>query len=273
MRHRFYVIILSIFMCLCLANCAGSQDELEYVEKPAEQLYNEGKENLDHQKYKKAMQLFDEVDRQHPYSSWATKAQLMAAYAAYEDLDYDMAIIKLERFIDLHPGNDEIAYAYYLRALCYYEQISDVRRDQKMTEFALVNLDEVIRRFPNTEYARDAKLKRDLAVDHLAGKDMSVGRYYQNQGYINAAIQRYTHVLQHYQTTAQTPEALYRMVESYMTLGLDDEAQKYAAVLGYNYPDSSWYKRSYALVEDTSYGDEEKELIIKKWWRAFISSE
>jgi len=265
--------MIFILTCLILTRCASNSDELEYVEKSAEQLYSEAKQNLDNRKYKKAGQLFDEVERQHPYSKWATKAQLMSAYSAYEALDYDMAIIKLDRFIDLHPGNDEIAYAYYLRALCYYEQISDVRRDQKITALALLNLDEVIRRFPNTEYARDATLKRNLAVDHLAGKDMSVGRYYQNQGYINAAIQRYTHVLKHYQTTAQAPEALHRLVESYMTLGLDEEANKYAAVLGYNYPNSSWYKKSYVLVKDGGYTDDEKEFIAKKWWRAFISSE
>lgn len=271
MLHRLCYILSFVLLIFFLTNCS-SKEELEYIEKSAEQLYSEAKENLDHGKYNKAVQLFDEVERQHPYSKWATKAQLMAAYSAYEELDYDMAIIKLDHFIELHPGNDEIAYAYYLRALCYYEQISDVRRDQKMTSLSLKYLDEIIRRFPDTEYARDAKLKKDLAIDHLAGQDMTVGRYYQNQGYINAAIQRYTHVLQNYQTTAQTPEALHRMVECYTALGLDHEAQKYAAVLGYNYPDSRWYKNSYNLVEKGEY-NEEKEATIKQWWRSFISTE
>ncbi len=272
MLHSARFIVMTLLFSFVLTNCSSNHDEIEYEEKPAEQLYTEAKQNLDNAKYKKAIQLFDEVERQHPYSKWATKAQLMAAYSAYQGLDYDVATVKLDRFIELHPGNDEIAYAYYLRALCYYEQISDVRRDQKMTEQALKYLNDVIKRFPDTEYARDAKLKLDLAYDHLAGKDMAVGRYYQNQGYINAAIQRYNHVLQYYQTTAQTPEALHRLVECYVTLGLNHEAQKYAAVLGYNYPNSKWYKNSYNLVEKGEY-DEEKELRVKKWWRSFISSE
>ncbi|MCH7932009.1 MAG: outer membrane protein assembly factor BamD, partial [Proteobacteria bacterium] len=191
---------------------------------------------------------FDEVERQHPYSVWATKAQIMAAYAHYQANAYDDAVLAAKRFIDLHPGHRDVAYAYYLIAISYYEQISDVGRDQKMTELAFERLDEVIRRFPDTAYARDAKLKLDLARDHLAGKEMEVGRFYLRRGEYIAAINRFQIVVEKYQTTTHVPEALHRLTEAYLALGVTDEAQATAAVLGYNYPGNEWYQDSYVLL-------------------------
>jgi len=213
-----------------------------------EELYNQGANLLESGSYLQAAAIFDEVERRYPYSVWSQRAQLMAAYAYYLSNQYDDALTTLDRFIQLHPGNDNIAYAYYLRALSYYEQISDVRRDQRMTRQALESLDDVIRRFPETSYARDAKLKRDLAVDHLAGKEMEIGRYYLGQGNHLAAINRFRTVITNYQTTTHVPEALHRLVEAYVELGVYPEAQATAAVLGHNYPGSEWYADSYYLL-------------------------
>jgi outer membrane protein assembly factor BamD len=235
---------------LALAACAGDDDTIEYVERPAETIYTEAADALDGEDYEEAAQLFDEVERQHPYSRWATRAQLMSAYAYYQDLEYDEAIIALDRFIRLHPGSDDIAYAYYLRALCYYERISDVERDQEMTELAMGALSEVVRRFPDTAYARDARLKFDLTQDQLAGREMTIGRYYLRREHYQAAINRFRTVVDQYQTTTHVPEALHRLAEAYMALGLMEEAQAAAAVLGHNYPGSEWYVDSYALLVD-----------------------
>jgi len=213
-----------------------------------DKVYNKAAQALDTKNYAKAAQLFDEVEREYPYSQWATRAQLMAGYSHYRDLAYDDAILALDRFIQLHPGDDNIAYAFYLRALCYYEQISDVRRDQKMTEFALDNLSQITQRFPDSKYARDAALKIDLTLDHLAGKEMEIGRYYLIRGHYHAAINRFSTVLNEYQTTTHVPEALHRLTEAYLAIGIRPEAEKTASILGYNYPASQWYKDSYALL-------------------------
>ena len=239
-------------MALGLSACSSSssKDDVPYVERPVEQIYEEAKQAMDDKEYKKAAKLFDEVERQHPYSQWATKAQVMAAFAHYEDLKFDDAILALDRYIQLHPGGDQIAYAYYLKGLCYYEQIADVGRDQKITNQALDILREVVRRFPDSEYARDAKLKIDLTVDHLAGKEMEVGRFYLKQQNFMAAINRFKKVIDDYQTTSHVPEALHRLVEAYLSMGLTMEARQTAAVLGHNFPGSSWYEDSYALLVD-----------------------
>lgn len=231
-----------------LAACSSSDELPAYVEKPAETLYAEAGKLIDEGDYKKAAQTFDEVERQHPYSVWATRAQLMAAYAYYQANEYEDAIAAARRYIQLHPGADDVDYAYYLVGLCYYERISDVGRDQSMTREALAAFEEVVRRFPDTEYARDAKLKIDLTRDHLAGKEMSVGRYYLKRGEWIAAINRFRTVIEQYQTTTHTPEALHRLTEAYLALGLESEARAAAAVLGYNYPGSEWYAESYALL-------------------------
>jgi outer membrane protein assembly factor BamD len=233
---------------LLLAIAACSSSEQPYVEKPVEELYNTAMDALAAGNYKSAAKGFDEVERQHPYSVWATKAQLMAAYANYQINQYDEAILAAERFIQLHAGNKDAPYAYYLVALSYYEQIADVGRDQKITQRALSSLQEVIKRYPDSEYARDARLKIDLTSDHLAGKEMEIGRYYQGRKQHLAAINRFRQVVEKYQTTTHVAEALHRLSECYLALGVTDEAQTAAAVLGHNYPGSNWYRDSYALL-------------------------
>jgi outer membrane protein assembly factor BamD len=252
-------LLPALLLTAALAACS-SDDKLAQVEKPVGQLYNEAFGEMHDENYRRAAALFDEVERQHPYSQWATRAQLMAAFAHYENLKYDDAIVALDRFIQLHPGYENVDYAYYLKAICYYEQITDIRRDQKMTELALDSLNEVVRRFPGTPYALDAERKLQLARDHLAAKSMEIGRYYQSKGLWNAAINRFRDVIDRYQTTSHVPEALERLVECYLSLGLREEAIKAAAVLGHNYPNSDWYRDAYSLVNsgrtapDTSSG-------------------
>ena len=250
-KRCFRPVLLGALV-LAAAGCS-SDNETPYVERPPDQIYSQGMTELRAGNYASAAEQFNEVERQHPYSQTATQSQIMAAYAQYQAMKYDEAIVSLDRFIQLHPGHPRIDYAYYLKALCYYEQISDVRRDQKMTQLALDSLNEVVRRFPDTAYARDARLKLDLAYDHLAGKEMEVGRYYLKRGNYNAAINRFRNVVERYQTTSHVPEALHRLTESYAALGLTEEARKTAAVLGHNYPGSDWYEDSYALVGDDNY--------------------
>lgn len=236
-----------LLLLLALSGCA-SEKKNTYVERPVDQLYNSAMDMMADKDYSKAANAFDEVEQQHPYSAWATRAQLMSAYALYQANKYDESIVAADRYIQLHPGNRDVAYAYYLKALDYYIQIEDVGRDQKTTQQALQALQEVVRRFPNTPYARDAHLKIDLARDHLAGKEMAVGRWYEKQGYYLAALNRFKTVVNKYQTTSHVPEALERLTECYLALGLKGEAQRTAAVLGYNYPGSSWYAAAYSLV-------------------------
>lgn len=230
-----------------LGGCASSKEK-SVEDKPVEVLYNDARAAFGREEYKTAAKLFDEVERQHPYSSLAIQSNIMSAYSSYQAEDYAMAVATLDRFIEMHPGNKNISYAYYLRAICFYEQIVDVGRDQEMTSKATSALEEVMRRFPGTAYARDAKFKRDLTWDHLAGKEMEIGRFYLKRKFYQAAINRFKTVVETYQTTTHVPEALHRMVEAYVALGLPDEAQKIAAVLGYNYPGSEWYESSYALL-------------------------
>lgn len=230
-----------------VAGCAKKNKD-SYFARDVEVLYNLGADRLERKQFKLAAALFDEVERQHPYSSWARRSQLMSAYSYYEANDYDESILAAERFLALHPGNSAAGYAYYLIANCYYEQISDVGRDQKVTEQALRALFEVIQRFPASEYARDAQLKMDLTSDHLAGKELEVGRFYLGKRQYLAGIGRFRTVIERFQTTSHAPEAMHRLVESYLALGIVEEAQSVAAVLGYNYPNSKWYRYSYALL-------------------------
>jgi len=231
-----------------LAACSTDDDE-NFVERPVDQLYNEAQDALEQEEYAEAAKLYDEVERQHPYSRWATKAQVMAAYAYYQNNKHDEAIVALDRFIQLHPSNEQTPYAYYLKALSYYEQISDVERDQSMTQQARDTLQELIVRFPTSKYARDAKVKLDLTHDHLAGKEMDVGRKYQRKGHYLAAINRFKVVIDQFQTTTHVPEALHRLAECYLALGVPEEARKVAAVLGHNFPGSEWYIDSFELIE------------------------
>jgi len=246
---RFRWLGVAALMCV-IAACGGGKKDV-YIEKPVDDLYNKAMDEMVEERYGTAAKTFDEVESQHPYSIWATKSQIMAAYAQYENGDYGEAIIAADRFIQLHPGHRDIAYAYYLKAISYYVQITDVGRDQKITEQALKSLDDVVRRFPDSKYARDAKLKLDFTRDHLAGKEMEIGRYYLNRGQYLAAMNRFKRVVDNYQTTTHVPEALERLVECDLALGLGEEAKTNAAVLGYNYPGSQWYQDSYALVTGT----------------------
>ena len=223
--------------------------ETGYIARDAESLYTAAKERLDRGDTRTAAGLFDEVERQHPYSPWARRAQLMGAFTYYLRKDYTKAIESAQRFLSIHPGNKDAPYAYYLVALSYYEQVSDVDRDQKITDQALTALTEVQRRYPNTEYAADARLKVDLVQDHLAGKEMEIGRFYQRTGQWLASQIRFQNVVEKYQTTSHTPEALYRLTESSLALGVQPEALKYSAVLGANYPGSVWYQRAFQLMQ------------------------
>ncbi|MEY2883470.1 MAG: hypothetical protein RL490_1194 [Pseudomonadota bacterium] len=250
MTRVFRPALLIVAAGLALAGCAtnkGKKDQ-SYIARDVETLYLVAKDNLDRHQYKTAAAMFDEVERQHPYSIWARRAQLMSAFSYFVAQDYAEAIGAAQRFLSLHPGSREAPYAYYMIAVSYYEQISGVQRDQKITQQALDAFGELIRRYPNTDYAADARLKIDLARDHLAGKEMEVGRFYQNQGLYLAAISRFRTVIDQYDTTSHTPEALHRLVEAYLALGVPEEAKKAAAVLGNNYPGSKWYERSYALI-------------------------
>jgi outer membrane protein assembly factor BamD len=234
-----------------LAGCAtGNKKKADtrYIARDVDTLYNLARDRLDRKQYKVAAQLFDEVERQHPYSVWARRAELMSAYSYYLARDYNASIASAQRFLSIHPGNRDAPYAYYLIAVDYYEQINDVTRDQKITQQALDALGELVRRYPDSKYAADARLKIDLVNDHLAGKEMEIGRFYERRGQWLAAVIRFRIVIDKYQTTTHVPEALERLVESYLALGTPAEAQKTAAVLGANYPGSKWYGRAFNLI-------------------------
>ncbi len=244
-------LILISAATLMVAGCAKKDTpHLAYEERPVELLYNAGAQRLDRRQWNQAVEYFREVERQHPYSEWSRRAILMTAYAHYMSNRYTDAIADADRFIALYPGNPSTPYAYYLKATCYFEQIVDVNRDQAATESAALALREVVRRFPNSEYAADARLKIDMVNDQLAGKEMTIGRYYLRNSDPIAAIGRFRTVVDKYQTTSHTPEALYRLVEAYLIVGLVDEAKKNAAVLGFNYPGDVWYSDAYRLMTE-----------------------
>lgn len=261
-----------IVLCLSLLGpLAACKDDEIYIEKPVDQIYSQAKAAMDADNYIEAAKIFEEVERHHPYSSWATKARLMAAYCYYEALKYDDAIVSLDSFIQMHPGHQDIAYAYYLKGLSYYEQIADVRRDQSLTERAHEAFSELVEKFPESPYAKDASLKLALLDDHLAGKEMAIGRFYLSKGYYQSAITRFQQVIVKYQTTSHTPEALHRLVEAYVSVGLFDEAESVAAVLGYNFPGSEWYEDSYALLRETDHVPRESDRSwISKAWKSLV---
>jgi len=243
--------MVAVMCALALAACSGNKKNrprLAYEERPVELLYATGANRLDRGQWNQAIDYFQEVERQHPYSEWSRRSILMQAFAHYQSNDYSEAIADADRFIALYPGNPTAAYAHYIKAICYFEQIADVNRDQGATGQALANLREIVQRYPSTEYAQDARLKIDMVNDQLAGKEMSIGRWYLRQGDTLAAIGRFKTVVERYQTTSHTPEALYRLVESYLTLGLMEEAKRNGAVLGFNYPGDRWYGDAYALL-------------------------
>lgn len=251
MMFRLRVVILTLCAAVALGACGSSSKKKEkfaYVERPVEIIYQQAARAMERKRYDDAVELFGEVERQHPYSAWARRAILMKAFAQYQQNDYEEAVTTLDQFISLHPGNKDAPYAYYLKAMCFYERIRDVGRDQDFTNNAVQALTDVVRRYPQTEYARDARLKLDLTFDHLAGKEMVIGRYYQRYGKHIAAINRFKYVIDNYQTTNHAAEALYRLTEAYLQIGVVEEARAAAAVLGANYPGSVWYEDAYGLM-------------------------
>ena len=254
---RPIALLLTAAAALPLVGCAhgkGAKDTA-YVARDVSSLYTAAKRAMDRGDYEQGAKLFDEVERQHPYSVWARRAQLMSAFNYYLARKYTEAVSSAQRFVTIHPGNAEAPYAQYLIGMSYYQQIDDVNRDQTNTQQASDAFNDLIRRYPDTRYAADARVKLDLIKDHLAGKEMEVGRFYQRSGQWLAATYRFRSVVDQYQTTSGTPEALERLVECYLALGVPQEAQKAAAVLGRNYPESYWYRQSLKLL-----GQENKQV-------------
>src|SRR3954453_12237420 len=260
--------LAAALLLVMLTGCGNSKNEV-YIEKPVDDLYNKAMDALIDERFSDAAKTFEQVESQHPYSVWATKSQLMGVYSLYEAGNYDQAVIAADRFIQLHPGHRDVGYAYYLKAICYYMQIVDVGRDQRTTELALRALADIVRRFPDSKYARDAKLKLDFTRDHLAGKEMEIGRYYLRRGEYLAGMNRFKRVIDNFQTTTHVPEALERLVECDLALGLYDEAKANAAVLGYNYPSSEWYVDAYSLATTGTPGTPAKSWFARNIGSAF----
>lgn len=251
LKFRSLVLIATgAVLILPLGACASRNKlgDTAYVARDVNTLYAAAKRTMDQGDYDRAAKLFDEVERQHPYSVWARRAQLMSAFNYYLARKYNEAIGSARRFVTIHPGNAEAPYAQYLISMSYYQQIEDVTRDQSTTDSAKSSFSELIRRYPDTRYAADARLKLDLINDHLAGKQMEVGRFYQRSGQWLASTYRFRDVVDNYQTSSHTPEALARLVESDLALGLIEEARKTAAVLGTNYADNKWYNYTLLLL-------------------------
>jgi len=244
------LVSLAVTMTACSTLGSKKNEKLAYVERPAEQIYRQGFEQMEKRDWDRAKLFFNEVERQHPFSKWARRSMLMTAYANYRGTNYEEAVGTAQRFIGLHPGSDSTPYAYYLIAMSYYDQIFDVGRDQETTVNAEAALQQVVRRYPESDYASDARLKLELTHDHLAGKEMAVGRFYLKENQQLAAIGRFNNVVRDYETTSQTEEALHRLVEAYVGLGIIGEAKKVGSVLGYNHPTSEWYADSYELLAE-----------------------
>jgi outer membrane protein assembly factor BamD len=251
-----------------LAGCADDANKIA-PDEPADKLYNEGLTLLNKKEFVDSAKKFEEVDRQHPYSDWGRKSLLMAAFAYYEGGKYDDTITAAKRYVTLHPGSADAAYAQYLMASAYFDQIPDVTRDQTRTERAMQVLAEVARKYPDTEYAESAKKKIEVARDQLAGKEMMIGRFYLEKRNFIGAINRFKAVVTQYQTTRHVEEALMRLTECYMALGIVNEAQTAAAVLGHNFPSSPWYQDAYKLVQTSgSEPRENKDSWISKAFKA-----
>ena len=252
---RIGAVALACAIVLPVAGCGGGNKNLEdgkYVARDVNTLYSDAQRRLTQRRYDQAAKLFDEVERQHPYSIWARRAQLMSSFSHYMSRNYTSAISSAQRFLTIHPGNKDAPYAHYLIAMSYYEQLEDVARDQRATQQAHDAFGELVRRYPKSRYASDAQRRMNLLSDQLAGKEMEVGRFYERSGRWLAANLRFRNVIEKYQASSHTPEALHRLVETYLALGIPAEAQKSAAVLAANYPGSEWYKRSYELIQRKS---------------------
>jgi outer membrane protein assembly factor BamD len=250
-RLRVLAGVLALtFFTAPMLGCSVFNKEEDYVpEDSADKLYNEGLYLLNNkQQYEEAARKFDQVDRQNPYSDWARKALLMSAYSYYQAQKYDDCINAAKRYVTLHPGSADAAYAQYLIGVSYFDQVLDVNHDQARADKAVSAFEEVVRKYPDTEYALNAKKKIDVARDQLAGKEMEIGRFYMKRRDFTGAINRFKVVVTQYQTTREVEEALERLTEAYISLGIMDEAQTAAAVLGHNFPDSPWYRDAYKLV-------------------------
>ncbi len=245
----FYLALASVAVVLPLSGCADHDKNAILPDEPADKLYNEGLTLLNRREYSDAAKKFEEVDRQHPYSEWARKSLLMSAFAYYQEQKHDETIAAARRYVALHPGSQDAAYAQYLMASSYFDRIPDITRDQQATERAMRSLEEVIRKYPDTEYAEGSRRKLEVARDQLAGKEMLIGRYYMDKRNFTGAINRFKSVVTQYQTTRHVEEALMRLTEAYMALGIVNEAETAAAVLGHNFPSSQWYRDAYKLVE------------------------
>lgn len=278
-RAALLLLLLPLAACETMSSLnpfAAKEPNPDEIAVPeAEVLYNRAVDALNARRYGTSATQFDQVEQNYPYSSWAVNAQLMQGYAEYLQSKYTQSISTLDRFIQLHPSHRDISYAYYLRALAFYEQIADVQRDQRATQDAMGALQEVVNRFPDSAYGRDARLKIDLARDHLAGKEMEVGRYYLNQKLYPAAINRFQRVVEEFQTTNHAAEALHRLTEIYLLLGLTDQAKRTAAVLGHNYPGSEWYRDSYdnlagagEVAADGASTPREQPGLLRRMWRS-----
>jgi outer membrane protein assembly factor BamD len=265
------VVTAPLGACDTLSNLPWFKKDEPPLDQPADRLYNEGLFLLNEKKDTKgAAKRFEEVDRQNPYSDWARKSLVMSAYAYYESRQYEESISTARRYIQLHPGSPDAAYAQYLIGLSYYDQIADISRDQDRTDKAIQALDEVVRKYPNTEYAVSAKEKIAVARDQLAGKEMMVGRYYMERRDFTGAINRFKVVVTRYQTTRHVEEALLRLTEAYLSLGIVSEAQTSAAVLGHNFPESRWYKDAYALMQQRGVSpSENKDSWISRAFKNF----
>ncbi|MFE1602725.1 outer membrane protein assembly factor BamD [Methylobacterium sp. ID0610] len=242
--------------------------------RPADKLYSEGLAKLEDHDYDEAVKRFESLDKEYAYSDWSRKAVLMTAYSNYEGQKYEDAITAAKRYLQRHPGSKDAAYAQYILAMSHYKQIPDVTRDQERSERALAALQELVQKYPTSEYAADAKAKIQITRDQLAGKEMAIGRYYLERHNFPAAINRFRDVVSKYQTTRHAEEALERLAEAYMALGIVAEAQTAAAVLGHNFPDSPWYKDAYALLQSGGVAPrEEKSSWISKAFRGIVGME
>ncbi len=270
-KFRAGLILATVAVSALTVSACGTRTErprLAYEERPVEALYNTGYQRMQRNRWADAIDYFQEVERQHPYSEWSRRAILMQIYAYYQNNNYAEAIAASDRFIQLFPGNPSAPYAFYMKALCNFEQITDVGRDQGYAQAALDGLKDVQRRYPGTSYASDAGVKIDMVNDQLAGKEMAIGRYYQRAGQPLAAINRYKAVIDNeaYQRTSHTPEALFRLVEVNLELGLKDEATRNGAVLGFNYPGSAWYTEAYAMLSEEGRTPEVAPTAARESW-------
>lgn len=273
-------LLLVVAVALAVAGCSGKGKEKSDVSlegKSPEAIFNSGEALLSKRKASKAAIRFSEVERLYPYSDWAKRSVIMSAFAHHEAEEYEESRASAQRYLDFYPADDDAPYAQYLIALSFYDQIDDVSRDQGVTFQALQALRTTVERYPDSEYASSALLKFDLALDHLAGKEMEIGRYYLKRGHYTAAINRFRIVVEDFQTTTHTPEALHRLVESYLSLGIEADAQTAGAILGYNFQGSDWYKDSHVLLTGQGIATDAENKKSSRWlrriWRQAIKGE